>query len=66
MVKVIIQMGKDFEMDIEPTDTIWRIKERREERGHPACAAAVRFAAPGSCCCSSWDRALTLLLQVDS
>ena len=32
MVKVITQTGKDFEMDIEPTDTIEHIKERIEER----------------------------------
>ena len=32
MGKVMTQTGKDFEMDIDPTDTIKRIKERIEER----------------------------------
>ena len=61
MIKVKTLTGKEIEIDIEPTDTIERIKERVEEKeGIPPIQQRYRH-APLLFIFSGWDGLVTLL-----
>lgn len=58
MIKVKTLTGKEIEIDIEPTDTIERIKERVEEKeGIPPVQQRWRFFMASNVCCS-WSLAM--------
>ena len=68
MIKVKTLTGKEIEIDIEPTDTIERIKERVEEKeGIPPvqqrCGLA-RQTSPARCAAAAFLFALCLRLVV--
>ena len=62
MIKVKTLTGKEIEVDIEPTDTIERIKERVEEKeGIPPVQQRCESCAPS---CGFWHAALQAAIAV--